>query len=686
MKAEEHGDATHSVETEATVTTASGWQTLEFNFAVQVAGTSALNLSYNYDKVSIFFNFGTTGAIAGEKTYYFDDVIFVTGGGGGGTLTQMNLPVTFDDATVDYGLIGFGGSEQSTIVADPTNASNKVGKVIKTATAELWAGTTITAAAGLGFATRIPFTAANTRMSVRVWSPNAGIPVRLKAEEHGDATHSVETEATVTVASGWQILEFDFAHPAAGTSALNFSYNYDKVSIFFNYGTTGAIAGEKTYYFDDVSFRTGGGLISLPTLPLDFQSNTITYNFVDFDGGNATVINNPYLSGINTSTKVGQMIKNAGQVWGGSSLLLSSAIDFSIRKSFKMKVYAPRVGAKVLLKVENSTDATINFEKQVLTTVANQWEELTFDFSSISTSEQYQKLVFIFDNGTMGDGTANFTYLFDDLKLVSDSNSNITLRQMDLPLTFNDATVDYGLIGFGGAEQSTVLTDPTQSSNKVAKVIKSAIADATAGTTITAAAQLGFLNKVPFTATKTKMSIRVWSPDAGIPVRLKLEDHNNATHAVETETAVTIASGWQILEFDFANHISGTEALNYGYNYDKATIYFNYGTDGATAGSRTYYFDDLIFMDNVAPVNPDDVLNQITIFPNPFAEKVIIGNITNAPLNICIIDLQGKTVNRLTSTNSNIEINMSSYQSAVYILRIENKLNGQCVARKVIKQ
>ena len=686
LKAEEHADGTHSVETEATVTTASGWQTLEFNFAVQAAGTAALNLSYNYDKVSIFFNFGTTGAVAGEKTYYFDDVIFVTGGGGGGTLTQMNLPVTFDDATVDYGLIGFGGAEQSTIVTDPTNASNKVGKVIKTATAELWAGTTITAAAGLGFATRIPFTAANTRMSVRVWSPNAGIPVRLKAEEHADGTHSVETEAIVTVASGWQILEFDFAHPVSGTSAMNLSYNYDKVSIFFNYGTTGAVAGEKTYYFDDVSFRIGGGLISLPTLPLDFQSNTITYNFVDFDGGNATVINNPYISGINNSTKVSQMIKNAGQVSGGSSLLLSTPIDFSIRKSFKMKVYAPRVGAKVLLKVENSTDATINFEKEVLTTVANQWEELTFDFSNIGTSEQYQKLVFIFDNGTMGDGTANFTFLFDDLKLESDSSSNITLRQMDLPLTFNDATVDYGLIGFGGAEQSTVVTDPTLASNRVAKVIKSAIADATAGTTISAAAQLGFLNKVPFTATKTKMSIRVWSPDAGIPVRLKLEDHNNATHSVETETVVTTASGWQTLEFNFANHVSGTEALNYGYNYDKATIYFNYGTDGATAGTKTYYFDDLIFLDNLAPINPDDVLNQITIFPNPFAEKVIVSNITNAPLNICIIDLQGRTVNRLTSTNTNIEINMSRYQSAAYILRIENKLNGQCVARKVIKQ
>ncbi|NBW30969.1 MAG: hypothetical protein EBR35_06920, partial [Flavobacteriales bacterium] len=39
----------------------------------------------------------------------------------GPSLTQMNLPVTFEGNTVDYGVIGFGGAEASTIVTDPTN-------------------------------------------------------------------------------------------------------------------------------------------------------------------------------------------------------------------------------------------------------------------------------------------------------------------------------------------------------------------------------------------------------------------------------------------------------------------------------------------------------------------------------------------------------------------------------------
>jgi hypothetical protein len=131
----------------------------------------------------------------------------------------MSLPVTFDSATVDYGLIGFGGAEASTVVVDPTLSTNKVAKVVKSAAAELWAGTTISAAAGLGFSSVIPFTASATKMNVRVWSPTAGIKVRLKVEDHND-TRTVETEATVTTASGWQTLEFNFANQV-GTAALN---------------------------------------------------------------------------------------------------------------------------------------------------------------------------------------------------------------------------------------------------------------------------------------------------------------------------------------------------------------------------------------------------------------------------------------------------------------------------------
>ncbi len=176
-------------------------------------------------------------------------------------LTQMALPVAFDSASVGYGLVGFGGAEDSTIVADPTNAANKVAKVVRAAGSETYAGTTITAtsAAGVqtGLSPKIPFNVTDTRMTLRVWSPDAGIPVRLKVEDSTDPTKSVETEATVTTAGGWQTLTFNFATPSAGTSALNVALNYNKATVFFDFGRAKSAAVLKTYYFDDLTFLPG---------------------------------------------------------------------------------------------------------------------------------------------------------------------------------------------------------------------------------------------------------------------------------------------------------------------------------------------------------------------------------------------------------------------------------------------
>ena len=190
--------------------------------------------------------------------------------------------ITFDDPAVTYTLTGFGGADDSTVVVDPTNAANKVARVVKSATAELWAGTTVST--GPNFSVpALPFTASDTTMTVRVWSPDAGIQVRLKVEDAADTTKSVETEATTTVANDWETLTFDFSNPAAGTAALNLAYTYNKVSIFFNFGVTGSVAGEKTYYFDDVAF--GAGAPPPPSLSVGFSSSSYTVT----EGETATV-------------------------------------------------------------------------------------------------------------------------------------------------------------------------------------------------------------------------------------------------------------------------------------------------------------------------------------------------------------------------------------------------------------
>jgi hypothetical protein len=186
--------------------------------------------------------------------------------------------ITFDDPDVTYSLTGFAGAEDSQVVADPENGANKVARVLRSATADTFAGTVVsTVGDTVGI---LPFDSDNTRMTVRVYSPGAGIPVRLKVETSGNSSQSVETEATTTVANGWETLTFDFANPATGP-ALNPSFTYDKVIIFFNFDVLGSVAGAQTYYFDDVTFIGGGGIGSGP---LVFVSGYATNNLT-VEGG-----------------------------------------------------------------------------------------------------------------------------------------------------------------------------------------------------------------------------------------------------------------------------------------------------------------------------------------------------------------------------------------------------------------
>lgn len=322
------------------------------------------------------------------------------------TITIVNpllLPVTFESSTINYGFANFDGGN-STVVNNPNitgiNTSAKVVKMVKSA-GQPWGGSVLPLSAPIDFS-------ANKIFRMKVWSPRVGAKVLLKVENATNSGINFEKEVTTTMANAWEDLVFDY-------STINAANAYHNLVIIFDLGTMGDGSPNFTFYYDDIRLVN-----SVPVeLPLTFESAATTYGFTDFDGGNITVVNNPQSNGINTSTKVGKMIKNAGQTWGGSFIALANPIDFSVLKTFKMKVWSPRIGAKVLLKVENMTNGGISYEKEVSTTAANAWEELSFDYSGINTANSYQKIVLIFDNGTMGNGSANYTFWFDDIKLTN---------------------------------------------------------------------------------------------------------------------------------------------------------------------------------------------------------------------------------------------------------------------------
>jgi hypothetical protein len=157
------------------------------------------------------------------------------------------------------------------------------------------------------------------------------------------------------------------------------------------------------------------GYIFAQSLSIDFESSP--YSFTNFDGGVITLSSNPYPEG-NASENVAQIVKNSGQTWAGSSISLEHPIDFSISTIISIKVFSPRIGATLRLRIENSESSTECVEVVKGTTAANEWETLYFEFP-VSSPNNNTEIIIIFDDGIMGDGSGDFTFLIDDIIQVS---------------------------------------------------------------------------------------------------------------------------------------------------------------------------------------------------------------------------------------------------------------------------
>ena len=402
----------------------------------------------------------------------------------------------------------------------------------------------------------------------------------------------------------YQTLNPDFAEtgpvfPEPGTQTVSESFsgfsNGDTFTMRIKFNFAGGFSTG-----DTLTYTVGDNCGITPPepleLPITFENPNVDYTFDNFAGGVSTLIPNPDVSGENTSATVAEMVKETGDVFGGTAIVLDDPIDFSENKLFQMKVRSPRVGARVLLKVENILNPGVFFEAEDTSTVANEWETLSFDYNAINAGLEYSKIVLIWDNGVVGDGSANFTFQYDDIELIS---GGMEVQQIDLPITFEDGTLDYGLTDFGG-NVSSIVVDPEDAGNTVVQTVRTAGAAVFAGTTV--GQPLGLENPVPFDFDNTGMSARVWSPEAGVTVKLKVEQVGNPGIFVEQDVLTTVAGAWETLEFDFSTPVAG--GLNLDLDYDLVTIFFNFGADPGTTPEQTYFFDDIDFAPGVGGFIP----------------------------------------------------------------------------------
>ena len=474
----------------------------------------------------------------------------------------IGLPINFDKGEEFEAKGGFTFE----ITADPENSNNKVGKIVTSG--EWWDTAEITLDEPIKIAS-----GANNTYTVKIHSPDAqDYDLMMKLEGSPDQEY-IELKQAFNK-KGWNTVTFDFstvteqAWPNPG-GAWDGNADFSRLVFFINAGNgkTG------TFYIDDIEqFVPGSSTVTTGTLISSFED---AGSLSGFDGGEQEIISNPDTSG-NSSDKVLKLVKNSGQTWGGHKFTVTDKFKLDSESKLRVKVWSPRAGLNFMMKFEDAVgwpNTTATAEVNAVTTKANQWEELLFDYSGLDTSVEWYNLVMFIDNGTMGDGSSNFTIYIDDITQYSSSTSSVIAD-------FEDAG---SLSGFDGGEQEIISNPDTSgnSSDKVLKLVKNS-GQTWGGHKFTVTDKFKL-------DSESKLRVKVWSPRAGLNFMMKFEDAvgwPNTTATAEVNAVTTKANQWEELLFDYSGLDTSVEWYN-------LVMFIDNGTMGDGSSNFTIYIDDI---------------------------------------------------------------------------------------------
>jgi hypothetical protein len=312
------------------------------------------------------------------------------------------------------------------------------------------------------------------------------------------------------------------------------------------------------------------------SLPINFEGDITTSDFVDFGGGTAIVIANPLPSGINTSGSVGQIVRDGGAIFGGSKIILTDNLDFSVLTKITMKVYttAP-VGTVVKFKLEGGGADDIDTN----TTVSGEWETLEWVF--VGTQNTLNEIVFMFDFGNVGDGTANSTFFFDDIEQVVGPTAP---TRTSLPIDFETGIIDTDFLNYNGAIASVIANSQNEGINTSAMVAQ-IIRD---GGQFFAASEMFFENPINFD-TQSQISMKVFTmAPVGTRIKLEIQGPNALTNL---DYLTTVSGEWEVATWNFDRY--AVDSADEVIDYDSMQFLFNFGSVGDGTATSTFLFDDI---------------------------------------------------------------------------------------------
>ena len=272
LKLEQSTDGGDNWITTVANTQANTWETLVFDASLpSIEAPFTAAAGHTYARIVLFFDFGTGGS-GTDITSYFDDITTLP------AAVEVTTVLDFEVAETSTVFQYFGSAQDGTftqVVANPNaagdNTSANVSNYVKPAVAEVWAG---------AFSNPNPTTPVNLdnggQVCVKVLMDHIG-NLALKLEGNTSGGPNWITQVSNTKVGEWEEICFDASLPSIEAPFESASGTYERIVLFFDFGTAGT-GTDITSYFDDIVVK-GSTAPQIRTITFKVDMNNYSENF-----------------------------------------------------------------------------------------------------------------------------------------------------------------------------------------------------------------------------------------------------------------------------------------------------------------------------------------------------------------------------------------------------------------------
>jgi len=430
----------------------------------------------------------------------------------------------------------------------------------------------------------------------------------------------------------------------------------------------------------DATCSGGGGTPqpepTIPTINFETVGHDWTWTKFGFNVANETeysVAANPLNTGINTSSNAGKyVVYPNSETWAG--LWSDGLTDFTFTSSnciVKVMVYKSVI-SDFDVKFEGA--GGLNFEKKVVNTKINEWEELSFDFSD-RIGSTVTRLVIIPDFPATR--TAGSVSYFDNISFNSSSAPVVVTDPTTAAPTPTTAAGSVISLFSNAYTNVTVNTWRTDWSNASYEAVQVAGNDTKKYTSLVfVGVETVGANLIDATS-MTHLHLDVWTPDM-TTFKVKLVDFganaawsggDDVEHELTLSPTLSTWNSYNIPLTDFTGLTSRAHIAQYIFS-------------GAPTGK--VFIDNVYFYNGTATSTSNVKENSVKIYPNP-AQNSITVNATSEISAIRISNLVGQNIKNMTVNAVERVIDLSNMSNGQYIISLSLK-NGQIVNQKFSKK